>query len=98
MSKEQPDTFEPGWRAALWLALAALLSIFTFGRWVIPLLVWLAPIFLLRFLRTQPVLRGLLLVWFVSSIVHYFVGKGLEPLPDPIRNIISPWRYTPSGL
>lgn len=47
----------------LWLALAAVLYLFTAGRWVIPLAAWLAPLFLLRFFRTQPLLLGLLLAW-----------------------------------
>ena len=37
----------------LWLALAAALFVFYSGQWVIPLAVWLAPLFLLRFVRTQ---------------------------------------------
>ena len=37
----------------LWLAVAAALFLFTGGLWVIPLAVWLAPLFLLRFVRTQ---------------------------------------------
>ncbi len=37
----------------LWLALTAALYLFTGGLWVIPLAAWLAPLFLLRFVRTQ---------------------------------------------
>ena len=37
----------------LWLALSAALYPFTGGLWVIPLAARLAPLFLLRFVRTQ---------------------------------------------
>ena len=37
----------------LWLALTAALYLFTGGLWVIPLAARLAPLFLLRFVRTQ---------------------------------------------
>jgi len=37
----------------LWLAVAAALFLFAAGRWAIPLAAWLAPLFLLRFVRTQ---------------------------------------------
>jgi len=40
---------------------AAALLVVSQGEWIIPLAAWLAPVFLLRFLRTQPARRGLLL-------------------------------------
>ncbi len=36
----------------LWLALGAALLLFSYGQWIIPLAAWLAPLFLLRFVRT----------------------------------------------
>ena len=46
----------------LWLALGILLFAFAMPRWTIPLAAWLYPVFLLRFVRTQPLLRGFLLL------------------------------------
>ena len=40
--------------AYLWLFVGAGLLLFSNGRWFIPLATWLAPIFLIRFARTQP--------------------------------------------
>ena len=40
----------------LWLALGIVLIAFATVRWTIPLAAWLYPIFLLRFVRTQPLL------------------------------------------
>ena len=54
----------------LWLALGIVLSAFVLPRWTIPLAAWLYPIFLLRFVRTQPLLRGMLLVLLANVLVY----------------------------
>ena len=62
--------------AYLWLALAAALFVFTGVRWAIPLAAWLAPLFLLRFVRTQRPLPGFLLAWLVRSAVFAIILQG----------------------
>jgi hypothetical protein len=63
----------------LWLATATALYLFTGGQWVIPLAAWLAPLFLLRFVRTQPPLPGLLLAWLVRfAVAAIFVLQGSQ--------------------
>lgn len=64
----------------LWLALATVLGFFSFGEWAVPLIVWLIPIFSVRFLRTQPPVRGLLIYMFVSMVPLYFTLQGM-PIP-----------------
>ena len=61
----------------LWLAIAAALFLFYDGRWAIPLAAWLAPLFLLRFVRTQRPLPGLLLAWLVRAVVGAVVLQGI---------------------
>src|SRR6266567_1891908 len=61
----------------LWLALGAALLLFVGGQWIIPLAAWLAPLFLLRFVRTKPLLPGLLLVWLVKSAVAAVAQQGI---------------------
>ena len=61
----------------LWLAIAAALFVFYAGRLAIPLAAWLAPLFLLRFVRTQRPLPGLLLAWLVRFAVAAVVPSGL---------------------
>jgi apolipoprotein N-acyltransferase len=61
----------------LWLALATVLFLFVSGQWAIPLAAWLAPLFLLRFVRTQRLLPGLLLAWLIRAAVAALVLKGL---------------------
>jgi apolipoprotein N-acyltransferase len=52
----------------LWLALGIVLLPFSMPNWTIPLAAWLIPIFLLRFVRTQPLLRGTLLVLLANVL------------------------------
>jgi apolipoprotein N-acyltransferase len=65
----------------LWLASAAALTLFAAGRWSIPLAAWLAPLFLLRFVRTQRVLPGLLLAWLVRAAVTAVAAQGTILVP-----------------
>jgi apolipoprotein N-acyltransferase len=63
----------------LWLALAIVLLPFTIFNWAIPLAAWLFPVFLLRFIRTQPLWRGVLLVLLASVLVLVFALQGVIP-------------------
>ena len=63
MSFKQPSyPLEDRW-SYLWLVSGTLLTLFSTGQWTIPLAAWLGSIFVLRFMRTQPVLKGYLLAW-----------------------------------
>lgn len=68
----------------LWLGISALLGLFAFGYWVIPLAAWLTTVFTLRFLRTQPVWRGFTLMVLVSVAVNIYAGRDLVPMPFPM--------------
>ena len=72
----------------LWLALAAVLFLFAAGQWVIPLAAWLAPLFLLRFVRTQPLFLGLLLAWLVRSAGAAVVQHGIIPISGPAYYVV----------
>jgi apolipoprotein N-acyltransferase len=65
----------------LWLALGILLFALIQPRWTIPLAAWLYPIFLLRFVRTQPLWRGMLLLLVANTLVAAVALQGvlLEP-------------------
>src|SRR5512141_702294 len=65
----------------LWLAGAAVLSLFTGGRWAIPLAVWLAPVFLLHFTRTRRPFSGYLLVGLVRAAAGAVALQGVIPAP-----------------
>lgn len=70
--------------AYLWLALTALLGLFTTGKWTIAAAVWLASVFALRFLRGQKVGRGYMLIFVASYLPATFAWYGLAPFPMPI--------------
>ncbi len=72
----------------LWLAVAAALLLFAGGRWVIPLAAWLAPVFLLRFVRTQPLLRGLLLAWLVRWAANALTTQGTILYPGLVPYLL----------
>jgi apolipoprotein N-acyltransferase len=58
----------------LWLAIAFLFAVFAQAKAAIPLAAWLAPIFLLRFVRSQKVLRGMLLTYLVT-VAAFVIGN-----------------------
>ena len=70
----------------LWLLVGAGLLLFSNGRWIIPLATWLAPVFLIRFARTQPALKGsgLLLVTNVLASLFFWQGIILGGLYLPV--------------
>ena len=63
----------------LWLAIGTLLGFL----WAIPLTMWLAPIFILRFVRTQKTWVGFLLAWLSSFLVIGITFREALPLPLP---------------
>ena len=65
----------------LWLAIGAILLVFLNGRWIIPLATWLAPVFLMRFLRKQKPARGLALVALTNILVFTISWQGMIPVP-----------------
>src|SRR5689334_6538365 len=65
----------------LWLAIAAASTLVAAGRWSIPLAAWLAPLFLLRFVRTRRVLAGLLLAWLIRAAVTAVAAQGTILVP-----------------
>jgi apolipoprotein N-acyltransferase len=63
----------------LWLLLGTGLLLFSNGHWFIPLATWLAPVFLIRFTRTQPARKGLGLVLVASVLGNLFFWQGIIP-------------------
>ncbi|MBN2225956.1 MAG: hypothetical protein JW763_01185 [candidate division Zixibacteria bacterium] len=48
-------------RSYLWLIAAAVLLVVSNGRWIAPVAAWLAPLFLIRFLRSRRPLSGIVI-------------------------------------
>ena len=68
--------------------LAIVLIAFATPRWTIPLAAWLYPIFLLRFVRTQPLLRGVLLVLLATVLVFVFALQGVFTIPGALYYLV----------
>ncbi|MDF2628564.1 MAG: nitrilase [Symbiobacteriaceae bacterium] len=63
----------------LWLIIAAVLLLFSQGKWIIPMAAWLAPVFLIRFLRSQPAFWGLVIGAVVHGVVFFLWYDGVIP-------------------
>ena len=63
----------------LWLGIGILLFAFSNGRWVIPLAAWLAPVFLLRFVRLQKPLAGLIVLFLAITLSARVMLYGIVP-------------------
>lgn len=73
----------------LWLIIATLFLFFANGLHTVFIATWLAPIFLIRFLRLQPVLHGVIIALLVNVIVTIVTWRGMIPVPGPLYIIIA---------
>jgi apolipoprotein N-acyltransferase len=75
----------------IWLAIGIILMFFP----AVPLTHWLAPIFVLRFIRTQKTWRALILVWFLSFVASFVVLREIlpAPLPDYLMMVFFFWFF-----
>lgn len=78
----------------LWLAIGVLLWLFP----MIPLTHWLAPIFMLRFTRTQKTWRALIPVWLLSFATSFVVLREILPAPlsEYLLMVFVFWFFGPS--
>ncbi|MDM8534797.1 nitrilase-related carbon-nitrogen hydrolase [Clostridiaceae bacterium HSG29] len=73
----------------IYLLIGFVLLFFSNGRWVLPLGTFIAPIFLIRFLRFHKPLKGFVFLIFAGFISNVFIWKGLIPVPDFVYYIMS---------
>lgn len=88
MSKGQENNYpQPDRWAYLWLIIGSILMAFIYGNWPMALAGWLAPLFLVRFIRTQKTLRGFIMLLIGLAIASTFAfqkGAGIAMIPLPI--------------
>jgi apolipoprotein N-acyltransferase len=70
------------------LVLAALLLLFSSGRWVIPIAVWLSPLFLLRFVRDGRLWPRLAIAALLLYAIGCLTWWGMVPVPPPFYFLI----------
>ncbi|MCP5066337.1 MAG: apolipoprotein N-acyltransferase [bacterium] len=73
----------------LWLGIATLLFVFSNGRWILPIAAWLAPVFMLRFLRTRRTGGALLLGYLGTFGAALIYWTGMVPVPAPLYALIA---------
>jgi apolipoprotein N-acyltransferase len=71
MNRSSPLRQPTGWLSFLWLLAAAGLLAFANGLTLISIAAWAGPVFLLRFVRTQKLLPGLLLGYLVGALAFF---------------------------
>lgn len=64
-----------------WLILGGTLQVFGFGKWLVSLTAWLAPIFLLHFTREAAPMAGMLWVWMALFIAVSASNREVIPVP-----------------
>lgn len=75
-------------RGLLWITLAAFMLLFTGGVYNVTAAAWLAPLFLMRYLRARPVFRGLLVGYTVMFAAQLFVWRGAIPVPSAGLSVV----------
>jgi len=68
-------------RSWVWLTIAAVLLLFSNGADNIPIAAWLAPVFMLRFVRSQSLKVGLLVTYILLIAAFSFQFRGMVPIP-----------------
>ena len=104
MSAEQIGVSEPradeqvsasGSTSWAWLAVSAVFLLFANGRYNVAVAAWLAPAFMLRFLRGGRAWR-LLPAYLVMAAAWAFQFRGMIPAPQPILAAV--WAFYGAGL
>ncbi len=67
-------------RSYHWLAVGMVLFLVSNGNWTLSIATWLAPVFLLRFLRAQQALRGIAIVFALFAMAACFMMYGIIPI------------------
>jgi len=81
LARREQETPQGGSHSWIWLAVAALLLLFAYGHWNVPLAAWLAPVFLLRFVRIHSLKVGLPVAYLFLTAANAFQLRGMVPIP-----------------
>ena len=77
MVKERVNSYPQRDRLSyLWLIIGTVLTVFIYGNWPLSLAAWLAPLFLIRFMRTQKLLRGFILIVLGLTVANTIAWQG----------------------
>lgn len=89
MNSKQTSSFIVSDRwSYLWLAIAAVLMLFANGKWIITPATWLVPVFTIRFMRSQKVGKGYLLV-VLTTIVPHLIAWDVQLFSSSLAVIVT---------
>ena len=78
VARTNSTSSSPSW---LWLGMAAILILFANGANNVALAAWLAPVFLLRFVRVQSVKIAIPITYLLLMAAFAFQFRGMVPIP-----------------
>jgi apolipoprotein N-acyltransferase len=64
----------------IYLLIGFIFLFFFNGKWILPIAAFVAPIFLIRFLRFQKPFKGFLIIVLAGWVSNIFVWKGMMPM------------------
>ncbi len=73
----------------IYLLIGFIFLFFFNGRWILPIAAFVAPIFLIRFLRFQKPFIGFLIIVLVGWLSNIFVWKGMLPMSGFFYYLVS---------
>lgn len=79
------------YRAFIWLGLGSALTLIANGKWAVPVAAWLAPVFILRFVRLQKPTRGLLWGVLATTLPSLLAWQGMVPVPRWLYYLFIPF-------
>lgn len=72
-----------------WLGIGGVLALFSNGRWIIPVAAWLAPVFLIRYMRSQKPAVGLIVLAVLTSVIWSIGWQGMIPMEGIIYYVLA---------
>src|SRR3972149_10958843 len=79
-TQEQTNGMKSDQLSYLWLIIGAILALFANGNWIVPIATWLYPIFIIRFLRGQKRIWGIILCALAFTGINILAWQDMIPL------------------
>lgn len=89
MSKEKTLIKRKTQYSFIYLLIGFIFLFFFNGRWILPIAAFIAPIFLIRFLRFHKPIKGFLIIVLVGWVSNIFVWKGMLPMSGFFYYLVS---------
>jgi apolipoprotein N-acyltransferase len=88
-TQEQTNGMKSGLLSYLWLIIGAILSLFANGNWIVPIATWLFPIFIIRFLRDQKRIWGIILCAIAFTVINILAWQDMIPLSGILYYVVT---------